>query len=156
MPVRCGSDDMSILNLQASYFAIDSPLGLLDRWLNRYRYKQTALLNGREVEVRWTRRAEHALQASPQPLIVELQLYFSCVVKKRVLFHHSADFATTRVNDRLEIAFRPIASAVCDPREFAMHFPVGKDLSAGPAARMIPRSAEIDFRAGRWEGRFAY
>ena len=147
---------MSILNLQAGYFAIESPWRLLDRWLNRYRYRHTVLHKGREVEVRWTRRAEHALQASPQPLIVELQLYFSCVVKKRVVFHQQADFATTRVNGRLEIAFRPIASRACDPREFALHYPVGKDLSAGPAARMIPRSVEIDFRRGAWEGQFGY
>ena len=147
---------MSILNFQASFFAIESPWRLLDRWINRYRYSQVAHLEGREVEVRWTARAERSLQASPQPLVVELQLYFSCVVKKRVVFYRQADFATTRINDRLEIAFRPIASRACDPREFALHYPAGKDLSAGPAARMIPRSVEIDFRAGRWEGQFGY
>jgi hypothetical protein len=147
---------MSILNLQVGYFAIESPWRLLDRWLNHCRYRRTVQLEGREVEVRWTRRAERALQASPQPLIVELQLYFSCVVKKRVVFHQQADFATTRVNGRLEIAFRPIASRACDPGEFALHYPAGKDLSAGPAARMIPRSVEIDFRRGDWEGQFGY
>jgi hypothetical protein len=147
---------MSILNLQVGYFAIESPWRLLDRWLNHCRYRRTVQLEGREVEVRWTRRAERALQASPQPLIVELQLYFSCVVKKRVVFHQQADFATTRVNGRLEIAFRPIASRACDPREFALHYPAGKDLSAGPAGRMIPRSVEIDFRRGGWEGQFGY
>jgi hypothetical protein len=147
---------MSGLNLQASFFAIESPWRLLDRLINPCCYRQVAQIGQRKVELRWTRRAERLLQSSSKPLIVELQLYFSCVVKKRVLFHHSADFATTRVNDQLEIAFRPIASAVCDPREFAAHFPAGKDLSTGPAARMIPRSVEIDFRAGRWEGRFAY
>jgi len=147
---------MSLLNLQSSYFAIESPWRLLDRWLNRYRYRCTARIEGREIDVRWTRRAERVLQASPQPLIVELQLYFSCVIKKRVVFHPQADFVTTRVTDRLEIAFRPIASRACDPREFALHYPAGKDLSAGPAARMIPRRVEIDFRNGRWQGQFEY
>jgi len=147
---------MSGLNLQASFFAIESPWRLLDRLINPWCYRQVVQIGQHKVELRWTRRAERLLQLSSKPLIVELQLYFSCVVKKRVLFHHSADFATTRVNGRLEIAFRPIASAVCDPREFAANFPAGKDLSTGPAARMIPRSVEIDFRASRWEGRFAY
>jgi hypothetical protein len=147
---------MSVLNSQTSFFAIENPWRLLDRLLNPCRYRQAVQIGQRKVDLRWTSRAERLLQASSQPLIVELQLYFSCVVKKRVLFHHSADFVTTRVTDRLEIAFRPIASAVCDPHEFALHFPAGKDLSAGPAAGMIPRSVEIDFRAGRWEGRFDY
>ena len=147
---------MSLLNLQSSFFAIEPPWRLLDRLINPCRYRQEVQIDQRRIELRWTRRAERLLRSSSKPLIVELQLYFSCVVKKRVLFHHSADFATTRVNDRLQIAFRPIASAICDPREFALQFPAGRDLSTGPAARMIPRSVEIDFRSGRWEGSFAY
>ena len=147
---------MSIFNLQASYFSIENPLRVIDRWLNRFRYRQIVRINQRDVEVNWTERAESALQASQQPLIVELQLYFSCVVQKRVSFHQHVEFDTVVVNNRLEIAFRPIASAVCDPREFALNHPAGKDLSQGVAARMIPRNVEIDYRQGNWEGQFRY
>jgi hypothetical protein len=147
---------MSILNLQASYFAIDNPLRLLDRWFNRFRHQKTVVINQRNVEVRWTDRAEKILQLGSQPLIVELQLYFSCVVKKRVMFHQQAAFNTTVVNDRLEIAFQPVASAACDPQEFAASFPAGKNLAQGMAARMVPRIVEIDYRRGNWEGQFHY
>jgi hypothetical protein len=147
---------MSILNPQASFFAIDNPLRTLDRWFNGYRHRQSVQIDRHTLELRWSARAERELERCRQPLIVELQLYFSCVVKKRVLFHRRVKFATTRVDDRLEIAFRPIASAVCDPREFALRYPEGRDLSAGPAARMIPAIAEIDYRDGRWQGRFRY
>ena len=147
---------MSILNLQASYFSIDSPAQMLDRWFNRFKYRQSARINQREVEVCWTPRAEAALRTGRQPLIVELQLYFSCVIQKRVLFHRSTEFDTTVVNDRLELAFRPIGSAVCDPREFALNHPEGSDLSQGIALRMVPRRVEIDFRRGAWTGQFYY
>jgi hypothetical protein len=147
---------MSILNIQASYFSIDNPLRVLDRWRNRYRYRQTVRVNRRPLELCWTGRAEHELNRRGQALIVELQLYFSCVVKKRVLFHQRAEFATTRVDERLAIAFHAVASAVCDPNEFARKHPAGRDLSPGPAARMVPPIVEIDYRAGRWEGRFRY
>ncbi len=147
---------MSMLNLQASYFSIDNPLRVLDRWMNRYRYRQTLQINRRSLELRWTERAEHELAMREQALIVELQLYFSCVVQKRVLFHRRVDFATTRVDDRLEIAFHAVASAVCDPNEFALNHPAGRDLARGPAARMVPAVVEIDYRAGHWEGRFGY
>jgi len=147
---------MSILNLQASYFSIDNPLRVLDRWLNRYRYRQTVHINRRPLELHWTARAERELDLRAQALIIELQLYFSCVVKKRVLFHQCADFATTRVDDRLEIAFHAVASAVCDPNEFALNHPAGRDLSPGPAARMVPAIVEIDYRRGRWQGEFHY
>lgn len=147
---------MSILNLQASYFSIESPWRAIDRWCNRFRYRKTVCINQRSVEVNWTERAERVLQHARQPLIVELQLYFSCVVQKRVVFHQRAEFDTVMVDNRVEIAFRPIASAVCDPREFALNHPAGKDLSHGVAARMIPRVVEIDYRQGNWEGRFGY
>ncbi len=147
---------MSVFNLQASFFSIENPLRLLDRYLNRFRYRQTARLNQREVEVRWTNRAECELQQQQQPLIVELQLYFSCIVKKRVLFHQSVAFDTTRVNDQLKLFFRPIAAAACDPWEFATHYPAGQNLSTGTAARMVPGRVEIDYRQGHWEGQFYY
>ncbi len=147
---------MSMLNLSASYFAIDNPLRWLDRWIHRYQHHQSVRINQRDVDVWWTGRAEAALQCSQQPLIIELQLYFTCVVQKRVLFHRRVEFDTTAVSQKLELAFRPIASAVCDPREFALNHPVGKHLSQGVADRMVPRRVEIDFRQGEWEGQFNY
>ncbi len=145
-----------MLNLSASYFAIDNPLRWLDRWIHRYQHHQTVRINRRDVDVCWTGRAEAALQSCQQPLIIELQLYFSCVVKKRVLFHRLVEFDTVAVNHKLKLAFRPIASAVCDPREFALNHPMGKDLSRGVAGRMVPARVEIDFRQGEWEGQFHY
>lgn len=148
---------MSILNLQASYFALDNPLRLLERWFNRFQYRGTVRINQREAEVCWTRRAERELQRLDTALVVELQLYFSCVVKKRVVFHlQPSQLDSVSLNSKLALNFRPIASAVCDPREFAASFPQGKNLAAGVAARMVPRLVEIDYRQGSWEGQFYY
>ncbi len=148
---------MSILNLQASYFAIENPLHRLERRLYGFRHCQTVPINQREVEVNWTDRADRELRRLEQPLVVEMQLYFSCVVKKRVLFHHQSDqFDSVRVNDRIRMVFRSIASAVCNPEEFAASYPQGKNLSVGRAARMVPRRVEIDYRQGNWEGQFHY
>lgn len=148
---------MSILNLQASYFAIENPLQRLDRWLHGFRHCQTVRINQREVEVSWTGRAERELQRREQRLVIELQLYFSCVVKKRVLFHDRAvQLDCVGVNDRIELAFQPIASAACDPQTFAASYPQAKNLSAGKASSMVPRTVEIDYRQGNWEGQFHY
>ncbi len=148
---------MALLNLQASYLAIENPLRWLERLLHRFRHCQTVRINQREVEVSWTGRADRALQRRNQALVVELQLYFSCVVKKRVLFHqHAVAYDCSRVSDKIELTFQPISSAVCDPREFAANYPQGKNLSAGKAARMVPRVVKIDYRRGNWEGQFHY
>ena len=147
---------MAILNLQASYFSIENPLRLVDRWLNRAIYRQTVRINRRGVEICWTGRAERELRRRERALAVEMQLYFSCVVKKRILFHDETDFDTVAVDDRLSLGFRPIASAVCDPREFAANFPAARSLSDRKALQMVPRRLEIDFSQCEWQGRYLY
>jgi len=106
--------------------------------------------------VQWTGCAERALCSRRVPLVIEMQLNFSCVVKKRVLFHDRTDFETTGINDNIQIAFRPIQAAACDPEEFARNYPVGRVLNAPAATRMIPSKISIDFRKRRWQGEFGF
>ena len=91
--------------LQGSYFSIESPLRLLDRWLNAYRHHRSVVLENKCLRVEWTDRANRALQTRSEPLIIEMQLYFSCVVKKRVLFHNSSELDVTDVNNSIKITF---------------------------------------------------
>ncbi|MGD8347738.1 MAG: hypothetical protein PVI79_00810 [Gammaproteobacteria bacterium] len=147
---------MSILNLPGSYFAIPDPKRALERCLHRFRHGRTVALGERRVEIRWTERAARELQRRGRPLVIELQLYFSCVVKKRVLFHERAPVDSVPVTDELRLAFRAVTSAACDPLEFANSYPQGEILSAPAAARMVPRHVELDFRRGDWQGEFYY
>ena len=147
---------MSILDLPASYFSIPDPRRVLDRLLHRCRHRRSASIGERRVEVCWTERAARELQRRRQPLVVELQLYFSCVVKKRVLFHDHAIADSVPVSNELRLAFRAITSAACDPLEFAANYPQGEVLSNAASARMLPRRVELDFRQYGWEGAFYY
>jgi hypothetical protein len=142
--------------LHGSYFSIENPLRLLDRWLNAYRHQCRVRLGEKELLVKWSARAEAALAHRSEPLIVEMQLYFSCVVKKRVVFHDAANFESLAVNDNLQIVFRPIQSARCDPQEFARNYPIGRVLDSPAAAKMQPAWVALDFRRGQWQGEFGY
>lgn len=147
---------MDAIYLRASYFAVPNPLRWLERWRHRYRHEKPVLLAGRTVRVRWTDRADAALYGLESPLVIELQLYFSCVVKKRLLFHETPLPGSVAVAPNLELVFRCIASAACNPTEFAAHYPEGRSLMSGPAAGIPPQRVEIDYRRGRWEGSFSY
>jgi hypothetical protein len=142
--------------LHGSYFSIENPMRLLDRWLHSYCHQCRCRLGKKELLVKWSARAGEALSNRSEPLIVEMQLYFSCMVKKRVVFHDAANLETLTVNDRLQIAFRSIQAAKCDPQEFARNYPVGQVLSSPAAAKMAPAWVAIDFRQGRWQGEFGY
>ena len=144
-----------ILNLRGSYFAITNPLGILLRWLNPYVYSKTILISGHETEVSWTRRADKELLLRDQPLLAAMQLYFSCVVQKRVLFHVESEHEYVLVGDNLKICFRPVEALSCAPEQFAAQHPVKQQLTSKSATRMHPKQCLIDYAKGQWQGEFS-
>lgn len=152
-------------NTQASYFGtgdVFRPWRILDRWLNPFRHSRVIDLNGKPLRAIWTARAGERLAARPHTLIAEMQLYFSCVVKKRVLFHDEPDMDsqtrgeldTRAVTDRLSVAFRPVEARSCDPEEFAANYPVKRQFTSLPACKMRPAELKLDYRRGAWWGEF--
>lgn len=144
-----------LMNLQNSYFAIKNPLEILDRWFHPFKHNARIQLRGKNLDIRWTRRAEDAFRLRNTPLTAEMQLYFSCVVKKRVLFHEQSSLEKTSVNNKLDISFRPVQSMACSPEEFARNYPVKGELNSDAAYKMRPSLLSLDFINGQWHGEFA-
>ena len=148
------------MNMQESYFSFTSaysPLPMLARWLNPYKNRKMVKVKGFSIDIEWTQRAENQLRKMKTALTVEMQIYFSCVVKKRVLFHEN-DATTgpeaTEVTDKLSIGFNVVESNSCDPVEFASNFPVKNRFESVAASRMHPKKVSIDFSKGSWNGEF--
>lgn len=77
-------------------------------------FNNTVEINGRPVSVEWSKAAARELAQRTQPLVVELELYFSCLVKKFVHFHEAAPQRNIiAVSDKLAIFFRPVTSTAC-------------------------------------------
>lgn len=115
------------------------------------------LYEGKPVTLHLTRAAEVALRQRTTPLVVEMELYFSCFVRKRVRFH------TVVRNDRnvvaatnLCVGFRPVMTEQCridatTGEEAALtEFPIAR-----PAA-YVPHWLRIDYKHGEWHGEFGY
>lgn len=143
-----------MINLRRSYFTLTSPRKLLDRWLHPTLHHQNLLLNGHEMEVLWSDRFEKALNQSESGLTVEMQIYFSCMIQKRVLFHSGREESADRVNDQLFIVARTVRSTICDPVEFAAKHPVDRDLTSVAALKMHPKRVELDYIEEKWQGEF--
>lgn len=145
------------MNLNPSMFGLGddlNPVHIVGRWLNPFCFRARTRLRGQEVEIVWTRRAERALRRRTTPLFVEMQLYFSCVVKKRVLFHEQPAHESIPVDERLAVCFRTVEASSCDPVEFARNFPEKRELLSPGARRMHPTRLELDYLRGGWAGRF--
>lgn len=118
-------------------------------------------LYGRPVQVQLTRAARTAAAGLAAPLIVEMELYFSCLVRKAMRFHPAdkappaGDGEHAPITDRLVLRFRPVTTEHCA---------LPDDDSAPPLETMpvkrpqdfLPRWIEIDFRHGEWRGEFGY
>lgn len=111
-------------------------------------------LLGRDLDVRLTSAAERALAARGAPLHVEMELYFSCLIRKRVRFDVPPRGEVTLLGENLSLSFRPVMGKVCsldehDPDNLA-------DLPTGEPQRFVPHWLKLDYRKGQWQGEFGY
>lgn len=112
-------------------------------------------LCGRPVEVDWSAAAGRALSERTAPLRVEMELYFSCMIRKKVRFEGQAqshDFVSA--GPLLQIAFRPVMTRACAVADYD-EVPL-TDFPIVNAAAFVPHWLTIDFRGQRWSGTFGF
>ncbi len=144
------------MGFNQSYFALGDlhPFRLIERLLHPYQPLAEVKLHGHPLQIIGTRRAAKALAHRDLPLTVEMQLFFSCVVKKRVIFHEEESDTGESANEKLSVDFRAVEALACDPVAFAENYPERRELTSIAAAKMHPSTLSIDFRQGRWYGSF--
>lgn len=116
----------------------------------------TVTVNGKPVTVEWTQSAARKLAERSHPLVLELELYFSCLVKKFVHFHDEATGrATIPVVDKLQLYFRAVTSTACtmDAAERLGRQPE-MELDTPAVRRLAPRRVQLDFDNGQWVAAF--
>jgi hypothetical protein len=115
-------------------------------------------LGERELELRVTNRAERALGKQREPLDIELELYFSCFMRKRVNFlplAHDDVVSRTQITETVSISFRPVMTQACHVHDVAG----APDLVPLPLARprsFSPKWLALDCVSGSWSGEFGY
>jgi hypothetical protein len=92
------------------------------------------------------------------PLYVELELYFSCLVKKFVHFRDdSRGKPTVPVGDKLLLYFRPVTSTSCtwDVADRLGRQPE-MDIDCEALHHVAPKRVFIDHVAGQWRGSYGF
>ncbi|GAB4179324.1 MAG: hypothetical protein OHK0026_01860 [Rhodocyclaceae bacterium] len=120
------------------------------------RHTTGIVINGRDVWVEWSESAAAELARRSRPLVVELELYFSCLVKKFVRFHEDAGGRqTVAASEKLLFYFRPVTSTGCS---FELAERLGRqpetELSGEAVRRIAPKSVNLDFAGGAWRGSY--
>ena len=113
-------------------------------------------ISGKPVNIRLTQAASHALSQADQPVMVEMELYFSCLIRKRVRFQHEPGSSSfTPVADKLFVQFRPVMTRQCN-KEYSGEEPPLTDFPIEDATPFVPKWLKIDYRKGGWQGEFGY
>ena len=117
-------------------------------------------VHGRPVDVRLTHAARRAAASLTSTLLVEMELYFSCLVRKRVLFRELEVAArrpagTSHITARLLLRFRPVVTRTCRIADAGDEVPL-TDMPVLHPERFVPPTLSIDYRRGQWLGEFHY
>jgi len=111
-------------------------------------------LDGKILKIRLSQNAKQQLAQRQRPLQVEMELYFSCLIRKRVVFREPADEqAITPDSPELEITFRPVMTRECGIDYEGAEPPV-TDFPIVNKGAFTPRSLSIDFVNQHWQGKF--
>jgi len=118
---------------------------------------QTVDIGRKSLKLHVSRRAEARLKQRSEPLLLEMELYFSCLIRKRVYVRESAEgIEAISVNDRLKIWFRPVVTRTCAISECERDNPPVVDMPIVDPGRYFPRWLTLDYRAGQWRAEFGY
>lgn len=120
-------------------------------------HQASIVINGKNVLVEWTADAARELARRQTPLIVELELYFSCLVKKFVHFREdSRGRPTVMATDKLHLYFRPVTSTACS---FEVAERLGRqpemDIDGKAVRQIAPKRVSIDHVKNEWRGSFS-
>lgn len=105
-------------------------------------------------------RAFEALNRKHQQahIDIELELYFSCLIRKRVNIREQAQtdaVINTDVNEHMSISFRPVMTKVCKASDV-----VGEpDIESLPIinpVRFTPNWVSLDYKNEQWTGDFGF
>ena len=117
--------------------------------------KHQVELNSKLVSVAVSQSALKRLNETTKPLLIEVELYFSCLIKKVCHFREIENIDDyVRVMDGLYINFRASMTNKCSIEEFdkdkTADFPI---VDQKP---YIPKWVNLDFSGSSWTGDFGY
>ena len=112
---------------------------------------------GKTIEFSMSKSAEKNLAGMTKPLCLEMELYFSCMIRKQVNVREKIDSQySVKVSDKLEVGFRPVMTKSCSVSSCEGDAPPVSDFPIEKPERYIPHWLKLDFKKGKWVSEFGY
>jgi len=118
---------------------------------------RTITFLGRSLKLSISQRAQAQLDRLAEPLFLEMELYFSCLIRKRVYVRESTDAPDViMLADKLMARFRPVVTETCAMRDVERDNPPVKDMPITHPERFFPHWLTLDYCRGGWQADFGY
>jgi len=123
--------------------------------------KQNVEMLGKQIQVEISKHAERQLSNRKAPLFVEMELYFSCMLRKEIRIRETLrekldEEFSTQISELLHISFRPVMTKSCSVSSCAGDKPPLSDFPIQKPQSYIPKWLKLDFKKGEWCGDFGY
>ena len=112
-------------------------------------------LLGRKITVSLSRAAIEALSNRESTLVAEMELYFSCLIRKQVRFKDNVEGDLINVSDKLAVRFRPVMTKTCG-LDYEGDEPPLTDFPIQKPEAFVPHWLKIDFKKEEWVGEFGF
>lgn len=117
----------------------------------------TVNIDDKLISVELSNAAADALAQRDTPLLAEMELLFSCLIRKKVRFIEGDGAEdSTPITNGLALRFRPVMTAACHVSDLGHDTPPLADFPIVNARAFIPRWLRIDYDDSRWQGEFGY
>ena len=112
---------------------------------------------GKPLKLSISHKAQVQLDRRTKPLLLEMELYFSCLVRKRVYVRdHANGEEAAALSDKLSVSFRPVVTQSCAMREVERDNPPVMDMPIVKPERYFPHWLTLDYKRGKWLAEFGY
>lgn len=112
-------------------------------------------LIGKPVRIGMSEAARRELASRDTPLLAEMELFFSCLIRKRVRFGSDITDTDAAAGPNLYVRFHPVMTAACG-KDYAGDEPPLTDFPITRVAAFVPRWLYLDYRKHAWHGEFGY
>lgn len=112
-------------------------------------------IQGKTVDVTLSNAAINALSKRNSKLVAEMELYFSCLIRKQVRFKENLDGETVDVTEQLAVRFRPVMTKACGI-DYEGEEPPLTDFPIKKSQSFIPHWLKVDFKNNKWTGEFGF
>ena len=122
---------------------------------------QQVEMMGKGIRVELSDKAKIQLLNRETPLFIEMELYFSCLLRKELRIYETLreqleEAFVTQLSDRLHISFRPVMTKSCSVSSCEGEAPPLSDFPIKKPQAYVPKWLKIDFKKGEWCGDFGY